>query len=741
MKNPTVKILGLLTAAGVVGVPASWAQQATLEEIVVTAERREANLQETPISIMAFSGADLQEMNLTDLEDLQAFVPNISVGGFNSGNIVNWVVRGVGSNQTGVGHDRGVGLYIDDVYFSQPVNSLLNVVDVERVEVLRGPQGTLFGRNTTGGAVRYVTQKPTNEFEGTVTGTVGSFSRTDVKGVINLPFSDTVYGRFTLASLSQDGWVTQISDGKDLGNRDDRIFRGQIRVEPSDSVTIDFNADYVEYRNDGAAQYMQNPVDTASWYNIYQGNNPGTPDFPVVAQSPDCDFSLECSIPGVGFAEFTDGETSLVSGVVQWQINDTLTFKSVTASLDLQTNERNDWDLSVTPIFAVGPDQRDWEEISQEFQLNGVGWDDRLNWTAGLYFSDAEGERFAVYNQAIPNFMGGQVRLADRFFHAETANQAAFFDATARLTEQFAITAGIRYTEDEKSFNGFRTDRQSGASYSAEADWDDTIGRFVLEYFPRDGIMIYGSYSEGYKAGFIADQIVPDPTVPNGGVFPFNQENVETVELGLRSEWWDNRLRFNFTLFDTDYTDLQVDALSQVPDGMGSFEPVRFITNAGDVAMDGWELDFLVAATESLQFDVSMGHLEHEIVRLDPTVNFPITGKLPRAPEDSWKVGVRYDVNLANGGNIRFGLDHGFTDTQRSFFGTSNTTWLPEYELTNARVTYAEPNGAWAVALFCTNCSDEWYLRGQHDNQRQWGGADTLLGKPRMYGLEFNVDF
>jgi iron complex outermembrane receptor protein len=339
--------------------------------------------------------------------------------------------------------------------------------------------------------------------------------------------------------------------------------------------------------------------------------------------------------------------------------------------------------------------------------------------------------------------MGNLVRH-DRSFNAETANQAVFVDATLRLSEQFAISAGVRSTQDDKSWWGFRTDRPTGEEgriFSAEHDWSDTVGRLVLEYFPRDDMMLYASYSEGYKSGFIADQIVPTAGVPNGGVFPFNHENVETVELGLRSEWWDNRLRFNLTLFDTAYTDMQVDALVQVPDGMGNFEPVRFITNAGDVDFDGWEMDLLLAATENLRFDVSIGKLNHTIVRLDPSVAFKTDGAMPRAPENSWKVGVRYDVPVGNGGNIRFGLDHGFTDTQFSTFGNTNATWMPEYELTNARVAYTEPNGRWTAALFCTNCSDEWYLRGQHDNQNQWGGADSILGKPLMYGVEFSMDF
>ncbi len=240
----------LLTAVVFVGVPTTWAQQATLEEIVVTAERREASLQETPISIAAFSEADLQEMSIQDVEDLQAFVPNVSIGGSGtSANLVDWHIRGIGSNQNEVGHDRGVGLYVDDVYFSQPVNSLLNVLDVERIEVLRGPQGTLFGRNTTGGAVRYVTRKPTNEFEANIKGTAGSFSRTDIQGTVNVPFSDTVYGRFTAASLSQDGWITQRNGQDDLGNRDDQMIRAQIRVEPSDALTFDFNTTAIEGDN------------------------------------------------------------------------------------------------------------------------------------------------------------------------------------------------------------------------------------------------------------------------------------------------------------------------------------------------------------------------------------------------------------------------------------------------------------------------------------------------------------
>lgn len=723
----------------------AWSQDAVLEEIVVTAERREGTLQDTPISIVAFSGDDLQELGVTNIEELGAFLPNVSIGGLIiTGNQPNFVIRGIGQNRTNLGNDRGVGLYVDDIYYSPATNSLLSVMDVERVEVLRGPQGTLFGRNTTGGAIRYITKKPTNEFEGTVRGTVGNFARTDVRGILNVPFSDNFYGRFTAASLSRDGYVTQALDNRDLGNQDERIFRAQFRWVPSDSLTIDLTTDHINFQNNGDPQYINGAVNTGGWYVAYANAFPGTPLYTDVVNAPECETNLECTIPGSNWGEISKGETTISTFTVQWDINDSLSFKALTGYTNTDNTHRNDFDLSVLDVWHSGPIVIDWESLSQEFQLSGSAVDDRLRWTAGLYFADEEGTQTGGGATSAPfGPTPGIPRPNTTFSESTVENQGAYFDFTYDFSEQFSLTAGIRYSADDKWLNTSRSDRQGGQAFSNSADWNDTFGRIVFEYRPADSVMLYASYAEGYKAGAIADQISPSPAIPNGNIFPFDEETAETVELGLRSEWIDNRLRLNLTLYDTDYTDLQITAFRQVPVGGGLTEPVLGVANAGDVAMDGWEFEFLAAATDRLTFDFSFAKLNHEIVSVGSGGQGTITvdSILPRSPEDTWKAGMRYELPLSSGASLRFAVDHAFTDEQKSFLSDGNSTVMPDFGLTNARVTFTDPDERWTAALFCTNCTDEYFITAQHFNRAQWGGSNTILGRPRMYGVEANVSF
>jgi len=472
-----------------------------LEEVIVTAERRELNLQQTPISVTAFNQLELDRLGLQNAEDIANFIPNVSVGtAFGSGDsVATFSIRGAGQFRNTTFFDRGVGLYIDEMYYPRNAGAILRVMDVERVEVLRGPQGTLFGRNNTGGAIRYISQKPEQEFNADVELTGGEYSRFDIKGHVNVPLSDAAAFRFTGASLSRDGYIFG-ENGQTKGNLDTTVARGQFRFAPSDDfdLTVAYSVDdssdngrtgiYVgvdEFDPSILADGMGSPeireplmvhpdgrmiqrallIYEEPTFGCYWAGGMGTLTGPCVTpgfnpNDPSTYYSDEYAT-APGFYNYVGGDldsrgssNEFTTFELNWGLSDSITFTAVGGTIDGAQDDTYDSDMTPLPILSNITDET-WNSESIELRFSGEH--ERISWTGGYYWFEEEASsyNFAMSYDCSP--MGMNIDLdscaTDDSEVTEFIDSAAtglFGQVVFHVTERMNVTLGYRSTEDEK---------------------------------------------------------------------------------------------------------------------------------------------------------------------------------------------------------------------------------------------------------------------------------------------------
>ncbi|MBN4075632.1 MAG: hypothetical protein COA71_08530 [SAR86 cluster bacterium] len=736
-----------------------------LEEIVVTAQRREENLQSTPVSVASFSSDRLRDMSATSIADMAAFVPNLSLGNA-TGRAADKAaisIRGINEALGSIGTSPAVGIYIDDVYYGQPQIQFLRLIDVERVEILRGPQGTLFGRNSLGGAIRYITAKPEfDDVSGYVSTTMGDYSRMDVSGAVNIPFSDTVALRLKAATLSSEGYVDRLADNQSLGAENTQYASAQLRWQPSDRLDVNLGVDYTLRDTDTGPQKL------IDYFNFNGGFAPtggdgGPPAFTGGAASSRAwnsvwggtyrEYNAEIpnslyQVAGTGSMPRLRSESTGVTLNISYDINDSVNLRSITGYRTVDDYRHNELDDSSVAIAIFDDTTEEGVDFwSQEFQFSGST--ERLNWTAGVYYSQEN-----PYLQGIDGrdpragFAYGAINTNDTG-NMEITHSGIFAQGTFDITEKLAFTLGLRYAEDEKDYR-----------VSQVATWDAalaaeaialglaplappasfgcdvvTLGtcvsipqvratntqssftpRIALEYQWNDDLMTYAAVSEGFKTGG------PNDTAEDIGI-SFPAEEVTSYEIGVRSEMMDGRLRANATYFFTDNTDKQITVAPTVaaPGSAGFVSPCfgRCIFSAGDAEIQGIEIDVAFAATERLQLHGNLGTIDAKWVRVVPGGPARLGSTMAYAPELSYNVGGVYHLPMASGANLSFLLDYSFKDEQESSQQDSTTLTIPSYDLLTLRLKYEDPDGRWEASVFCTNCADEEYITGGN----AWGGS------------------
>jgi len=424
----------LIAALPVAAAHAQSRGQTMIDEIVVTAERREANLQDVPISVSAFSARDLESFQVDTLGDLQALVPNLSVHVGDANNAVVYI-RGVGQIDSIAFFEPGVGIYLDDVYLGRAQGAFLDVLDVDRIEVLRGPQGTLYGRNTVGGAVKYISAAPTDELTTRLSATVGSYDQLDYRASISGPLiADKLTGRATVAYLSHDGFSDNAFDGRDDGDRKTTFARGVLNLQATDKVSLQLTADYTDSDPDRSrTPAKETPIDVLIV-------DPFTFGLSVSSFPADVD-------PFQVNADFNNVEQTRTTGVdlkVNWDINDALSFKSITSYRELEYG--TEIDLDGTPINSFGIFYfNDQNQTTQEFQL--AYQDERLSAVGGLYYFNEEGTTFdgGVFSNFLIALSGDSTFSTDSY--------AAFGQLDYNFTDKLTGIFGLRYTDEEKSYS------------------------------------------------------------------------------------------------------------------------------------------------------------------------------------------------------------------------------------------------------------------------------------------------
>jgi iron complex outermembrane receptor protein len=849
-------------------------EQGGIAEIVVTAQKRTENAQDVPIAISVFGGDALQERAVTDVASLGALAPNVNLDGgtpfSGSSAVLSAFIRGIGSDDFAFNIDPGVGIYLDGVYLARTVGANQDLPDVERIEVLKGPQGTLFGRNTIGGAISIVTHTPSDEFSVRGDITAGSFNLLKGRAIVDLPLSDALAASVTAAITSRDGFQRRIAyDGTDAEMRaiansnsfrdfnhaaydtasrqsgeNSVSLRGKLRWNDGGIFRATLSGDFTNQDSSGQNNSLLgvsfppgpfaptnplpgtgiNPVNPvggflfAGLYNFCIGSSPadiaargatalcgarGTSVFPggllgpLAGVNADADPSND-RLPWDGRFITGDPDTTYATGptfnnLTAWglagnlelDIGDHLTVRSITAYR--KTDWRAGSDLDGSPITMLEltffQNQR---QFSQELQLLGTDLlDGRLNFVAGAYYFEESGDLndFVTFDEGLLQVDGPN--------HFDTENYAFFGQADFRVTDWLGITLGGRYTEETKLFEGGQQDL-NGGSYKLFgcANGDGTIfpfGDFPLappvaaggppcfaalgfpdpsnpvrvyvpginekqfsnfspkvgvQVFPADDVMVYGSYSEGYKTGGWTTRL----TNPQGNVAPdFDEEVAETWEIGVKSMLFDRILQLNVAAFTTNYQDVQLN--QQV-----GTSPT--IDNAGTARIRGFEIEAIVAPARGLTINTSIGYIDANFTEVAasvsrPDVAGPIPGlregafvgaPLPKTAEWSFNVSPRYEIDLTNGATVVVLADW----THKSEVWNDVARYLPlrrpPSDLVNASISYEEPDGRWNLTLGLTNLTDDRYIVS--------GGANDAAGvyfgsfnRPREWYARLGFEF
>ena len=711
-----------------------------LEEVVVTARRREENLQEVPVAITAISSEELELRSIENTKDLQMLLPNVDIrgNGINSAAAGSITIRGI----------PGVARYIDGVHLSGNQSSLENVLELERIEVLRGPQGTYFGKNAIGGAIQYITLKPQEEFGARVKVTLGEFNRTDVIVNVDIPFSDTVLTKLTAASLTRDGYVDSVNIDETYGEVDNTIIRGMLQWEPTDSFSALFTAENNQHHNNMQANVLFDVIEGVTFgpRTPEQYNNFGVPftdDLYAFGNREEYKNASDYTGPGFDF------DADSVSAHLTWDINDSITFRSITAYREFDWSVFRDNDATNLVYFDV------WayevvDETTQEFQLLGNG--DRYTWVAGLYYYEEEElAKFQSWQRVeVAGAPGApSPRLRNTMDLERRTDTALYAEFSYDLTDQLTLTVGGRYSEEDfhsetyvptepigppgqVSFNLDRTIQiVGGEPLVRDVSFDAFTPRLALQYQWTPNIMGYVSVAQGFNGGGVNARF--DPTLPNNGILPFDDELLTNVELGLRSDLLDNRLRLNVTYFTGVWEDIQI--VEILTPGQGT------TTNAGEADIEGLEIEGMWKVTDAFSLNFTAGWLDTEYTDIGLATLVDLGTPFPFAPETSYSIGLQWDNDLSSGGSITTRLDYGWIDDFETFRDKRFQISLAAndgYGLLSGRFIYTPAEGNWDVAVFGTNLTDEYYRLGGFAAVLA-GIDDGVVARPREIGVTLRL--
>lgn len=723
LSNPKRLAMGILMAQSVVVAPAVHAQ---LEEIIVTAERREASLQDTAIAITAFSEDTLRELGVSNYLDLGDFAPNVMMHEMpgKAGGAIS--IRGFKNAETISTFEPKVGLYLDGVIIAKGAGSVFDILDLERVEILRGPQGTLYGRNTAGGAVNFITKKPEHELGGNISTTLGTYDQRDIKATLNLPLvADTLALKATVASLSREGFWKNTLHDETLGDKDRKVAHIQLLWEPSDDLSLLYSYDMTDI-DDG--MYPLAPV-------AFRETSPA---YPLVRDSiqDGSRSTRDLNRAGTYMKADVDGH----SLTANWDINDTLSLVSVTAlrAFDVENTQDSDH----LPITLLNNDSGDKvETLTQEIRLVGNTVNERLNYVVGAFYMDED-----LQDVVTSLTLGSGTQLLTNVT-AQNDIWAVFGEATYDLTEKLDFTFGLRYTEEDKSMerlnttilaNGTRIPLQLPEAGRSFTDVSGTVG---MSYAWTPEVMTYVKASKGYVSGGF------NPRSPNNEPATFlrgyDEETLINYEFGWKATLLDNRVRFNGAVFHVDYSDLQVNQLTQ--GGQNN------IDNAGDATLRGLELEVAAWLSDNFEIGGSYGYLDPKYdTYIDAGGNDLSNNHFAHAPENTFNAYARYIVpGFQDVGDLTFRVDYAWVDDH--FLLTANDAGLidgntsPSYDFVNARITLdkiAGPNGSeLSFALWGRNLTDElWYTSG-FDLSNSFGFVGKAVAPPRTYGVDFRLDF
>ena len=734
-KYLSLAIGGVLVSA----VAPAWSQEETaaeyqndvkatqLDTVTVTARKREETLQDVPVAVTAFTPETLDKLNIQDLGDLDAQVPNLTVyAARGSTSTITAYIRGIGQADPLWGVDPGVGIYLDDVYIARPQGALLDVFDVERIEVLRGPQGTLYGKNTIGGAIKYVSRGLGKDTEGFASVTVGNHSQLDVKAGIGGSIADgALRGRVAVASMNRDGYGENLTNDQPVSDKEINAIRAQFGAYASEDFDVQFSLDRIEDQSGvrGAKMLAANPL---------------APAYPPL----DDRYDIRSGMGNVNDTTMTGG-----SMTVNWRIDEDWALKYVIAKRESDTHTMIDFDTTPLKLVDVEAYYND-EQVSNELQAN-FDAGGRARGVMGLYWFNGDAGGQVLNHFSNPNLPPALTNplFGDTQGYVNTSSIAAYADWTFDLTEQLKLDVGARYTDEDKhavALNRFYTNNSYTTSWGTAANFDKTVNfknfspKASLDYQFTPDIMGYASFSRGFKSG--GYNIRANTTaVPRSGE-PFDDEQVDSYEIGSKMSFLDQRMFLNLAYFYNQYEDIQLSVFTSytLPNGSQSF--FGDFTNAGKGTVQGVEAEYQFLPTEHWLISGNVAWLDAEYDEfMSGGVNIADTQYFTNAPEFSGALNAEWRTALDNGGNLSARVTYAYQSEVWPTTDLSPVIKQDGYGLINAGVIW-NVNDAWTLSLQGTNLADEEY-RTTGYNIAAYGVLTGFYGPPRQYSLMARYDF
>ena len=809
-KRNAITAAVLLASLGAVGQTLA---QTQIEEVVVTAQKRAQGANDVGMTVNAFTGDTLQKLGVATAEDLALFTPGLTINDTAATGVPLYSIRGVGFQDYSTGASSTVGLYFDEVAMPYTVMSRGAVFDIARVEVLKGPQGDLYGRNTTGGQINFISNKPTEEFEAGIRLGYGSYSVFDAEGFISGSLTDTVQGRLAFKTTqSNEGWQESLTRNDDLGEKDTVSLRGMINFDFTDDVSLLLRVHNVQDNSDNKAQTAYNGL-LSGQGSVSNAHLPlqdytderccntiniltSTPPWFSTGDNEAADWSNSYTneITGESFnlRPARDNELKGMSAHLDWDFGG-FSLTSITAYDEFERREANDWDGGAFNDSS-NINTTELESFSQELRISGQS--DNLLWIAGLYYSSDEMDEFYKYfmpDSAYGNgstafglgpFILSPILQLDTKYSQETESKAIFGHIEYSFAEDFRLTVGARYTEEERDWEGctfsasdnslgnflntlFGASLQAGDCGTIDDDPDsptyifamldagtpndafhvykdsiDTqkwIGKVGLDYAVNDDVLLYASWSRGFKSGGF-NGANSNTTLQ---LQPYEEEELDSYEVGAKSTLLDGSMQLNASVFYYDYTNKQ----EQNP-AITFVGAISGLSNVPESEIYGAEIDLQWMPLDGLMVNFGAAYLDTEITKwqaTDPTasdwptvVTYDASG-LELAQSPKWSVNglVNYQWSVSDSLFMEVGGDFNYKDSTTG--GTAPEDATEDYTVFNARLTIGDQGGQWDAQLWARNLTDEYYYPSAFRGGN--GPFVRSVGMPRTYGVSVGYNF
>jgi len=754
------------TAAMLTPVSASAQKGMVLEEIVVTAQKRAENINDVGITVNAFSGEQIRELGITNATDMAQHTPGMTITENAPTGIPVYTIRGMGFDDYSAGSNSTVGVYVNQVALPYPVMTSGQMFDIERIEVLKGAQGDLYGRNSTGGAINFISNKPSQDFGAGVNLDYGRYDYTKLDGHVTGTLSDTVQGRLAFTSSQQDaGLQKHLVTGEELGEKDKAAVRALINWDASDDLSLLLDLHTAQDKSDGWAQQAYKIIGISGGTLIPVNPaelNPGDPR--------DAAWDLKPEL---------DQKSAGGSITVNWDLNEQLTLTSISAYDQFERDDTSDWDGISLEDFNI----RNITEInsfSQELRLSAEGTG--YSWIAGLYLSSDSVDE--IY-RAWLNDSGASLGIlgeSESRYKQDTDTRALFGHAEFELTEQWRLTLGARYTHEKRDWQGCSYDsdggmatlyellglRKTGNTSFAQGDCitvdgaggslnsdgylevdntpfkdqmitENLSGKITLDYAATDDLLIFGTIGTGFKSGGYNGALANDIAQ----FAPYQEEETLTAELGLKATLFEGSMQLNGALFYYDYRDKQVTGATDTLVG-----PLTTTVNVPRSEIEGAELELQWRPLQGLDVKLGVAYLDTMVKQFDtmsPVLTHFTDAKGAELPNTSqWQYNglIGYEYPLSGGLLVRAVTDFSYTDSyytnMEGSLGEVDEWHVKDYWLVNARLALVAADGSWEVALWGRNLADKYYYPST-----TWG-TDTVnrsAGPGKTYGINFNYNW